>query len=224
MLTLRLSALATLAISIALVLITPNLPYLPSGYQTPMIAFEFATSIEEIRKMFSASQPDILDGMDLANKIDFAFLITYPFLLYQFGKTFPTRVSSVLWIPCVIMAIADALENRVLFGITRGIRVGISDNDLQSWLDQLHIMTHIKWASIGISFILLSGSIHKSLMNYRMAYIWSWLVPILSIASYGACFNFSGVYDELYGLWVVVMFVSLIFIAFFNSKSKLKSA
>jgi hypothetical protein len=206
------AAILTVLTSIVLMVISPtSLAYMPKGYQTPIVAFEFLKSPEELLKLFPIDDPStakVLDAMDLVNKVDFVFLVAYPSLLYFFAKQFGSKYAGIVKFICLVISLFDGLENWVLLQLTDLLRSRTVPS--QELIDRLGIFTHIKWSLIGVVFIIISPVIQNSLkssLGRLLSILVGSAIPLVTVIAYYYCYHYSLVYDEIYCGWVVIVFL-----------------
>ena len=131
----------------------------PEGYPNFIVAFEFANSLKDLSVLFSSLSPKEIKNIDTGNYIDFGYMVVYSlFLFLFFRKAYKINGSRFLLagIPLSILILAaDFYENILLLKITdtyskNGIVAG-----LQLILDQLQIVTWVKWGGLAVAFFLL---------------------------------------------------------------------
>jgi len=131
---------------------------LPNGFITPVLAFEFARTSEDVQAIFAhGSQPGtvVRAAMDRVNRLDFLYIALYGGCLLTFALTCRRRTGQRVYLLPAIMAIAimaaDVMENLQLLAITRQMGlVNIVDN-----LAALRVFTWLKWGGLAIWFLLL---------------------------------------------------------------------
>lgn len=131
-----------------------------SEYQNFIVAFEFASTPEQIHQLFEGFSADTFRNIDIGNYIDFAFMITYTLFLVLFFKK-AANTFNMKWlltgIPfSMIVLLADAMENIYLLQITGIYTPDISDAELIPVLKNLHTVTWIKWGGLALIFALYS--------------------------------------------------------------------
>ena len=132
----------------------------PEGFQSFIVAFEFARTPEQIHLLFNGFTTADFRNADIGNYLDFGFMITYSLFLFQFFKI-GTKYFKDRWlflgIPLTfIILFADISENICLLRITSIYTPEINAAELQSTLKILHVITWIKWGSLALIFALFS--------------------------------------------------------------------
>lgn len=187
----------------------PGAPGLPDGYVTPVIAFEFARTPEDVRAIFDITPADAreayIEKMDRGNRLDFAFMVVYSLFLFLFSiKCYEAKGSKILLMGAFfsVSALAgDIIENIQLLGITENLAVGT----FQGHLYLLHIFTWIKWMSICLVFAVLSlyfysGTVFSKILS---------LFGVLALAAGIAAFFMGPVMKEVLAIVVGLDFFLL---------------
>lgn len=211
--------IAVLLISTVLIGINPTKAgTLPEGFMTPIIAFEFIGSEQEVLDLFgheAGQARDVLvHKIDLGNTMDFAYMLAYASFLALFSFIC-FKESGKKWfiVPIVLSAVvlgADALENVQLLSITAKIAAG----GYSAELARLHICTWIKWGGLAaifvslIPFLWLDGIFGKIISG----------ISAVAAAAALSAFMSRGVLNEIYGLLVALVFVLLIVFSFTYKK------
>lgn len=132
----------------------------PEGYQSFIVAFEFAKTPEQIHVLFNGFTAETFRNIDIGNYIDFGFMVTYNlFLIVFFYKASITFNKKWLLagIPfSVTVLIADLIENIYLLQITGMYTPAITDSELIPVLTRLHFITWIKWGGLAVIFAIFS--------------------------------------------------------------------
>lgn len=132
----------------------------PEGFQSFIIAFEFAKTPEQIHLLFNDFTEEMIRNIDFGNYVDFGFMFTYSmFLILFFKKAAKTFKKKWLYagIPLsVIVLLADIIENIYLLKITGMYSPMVNSDELALVLQKLHIFTWIKWGGLAIIFALFS--------------------------------------------------------------------
>jgi hypothetical protein len=146
--------LGALAMTLILGLIGPReTGPLPAGFITPVMAFEFAGSADEVGKLFD---PDgSAAAMDRVNRWDFLYMTLYNAFLGAFALVAARQTGNRRF--CVAAALAplilaaDALENVQLLALTGMLDGG----DMSAPLARLRLFTWLKWGGLALYFLLL---------------------------------------------------------------------
>lgn len=142
----------------------------PEGYNSFVIAFEFAKTPEQIHTLFSDLSPDEINKINIGNYIDFGFMLTYVSFLITFvfiaSKVFAKRWLLVGIPLSVIILFADFYENILLLQITDIYTPLVRDIELKSILNILHKITWVKWGGLAVVFAVFSVKLlGKSLLT-----------------------------------------------------------
>ena len=172
--TARFFGIALLLCAIVLLVVNPKPENnLPAGFNTPIIAFEFIQSKQEILNFFKVQNPDAYEQkMLLGNYIDYLFMVLYScFLLYiavGIKKITGSKTMFLAMFFCMTMLIADAMENYQIYQLVvmRNINFDqinpITSFDLyEIHLTLLNFFTWLKWSSIACTFLLFSPFFFK---------------------------------------------------------------
>lgn len=212
------SGLLLIACSVVLMLVNPQAENnLPSGFFTPVIAFEFIRSLNEVRHFFQVKDPAAYEqAMLMGNWIDYAFMCLYSFFLLclSIGIRQLTKVNTLYLaiLLCLAMLAGDALENYEIYQIILNYKSGHIEYAL--WL--LNIFTWLKWGSIASAFLLLSPFFFSGKLFHK-------LIGLLCLSSFGlgiAAYLQHGILNEIFSLNVVLVFLLLVIFALsFKSKA-----
>jgi len=156
-----------------------NLP----GITNPMLGFELASTPAQVLGILgNPGEPvraDTVWRFDLANRIDFLFMIAYPALfvgialLLEAHGSLSGRMLVVVGTLAVLMALGDAAENRELLSLS-----GATDPAaMQPALARLHAFTSVKWYAIFVA----SGLIGVG--AWREHGWWRWCAPFFGLAA-----------------------------------------
>ncbi|MGM0621827.1 MAG: hypothetical protein ACQETJ_12325 [Bacteroidota bacterium] len=131
----------------------------PDGFPNFIVAFEFANTLQDLNLLLSSLSPMEMEKIDKGNYIDFGFMITYClFLFLFFRKAYKIHGSRFLLagIPLsIVILAADFYENIFLLKITDIYTKNGIITELQQVLNQLQIVTWIKWEGLALAFFLL---------------------------------------------------------------------
>jgi hypothetical protein len=128
---------------------------LPPGFITPVMAFEFAESADEVTAMFA---PDgSAAAMDRVNRWDFLYMALYGLFLFAFALACVWQTGRLFFaIPAalaLLIPFADALENVQLLSLTYQTTVG--GGAMAGLLARLRWFTWLKWGGLALYFVLL---------------------------------------------------------------------
>jgi hypothetical protein len=154
----------------------------PAGFQSFIIAFEFAKTPEQIHQLFKGFTPETYRNINIGNYIDFGFMCSYILFLALFfekaAKSFKKKWL-LTGIPLSLMVlISDATENVYLIQITDMYSNVATDYELISVLNKLHFITWIKWGGLSIIFALVAfKSMGKTILEYFEVVVF--IIPLL---------------------------------------------
>ncbi len=215
--------LLVIATSLVLLVILPSKgPSMAQGFVTPVIAFEFAQSTQDILGIFgetdSPERQARVRAMDLGNQLDYLYMVLYAGFLALFSlKCTSLTGKRIFQIPAglaMVALVADALENIQLFGITARLET----LDFAPQLLALHWMTWAKWGSLALAFALLAPYFFKG-EKYALTIGACGLVCLgLAILAF-----FAGApFYEMLGAGTGVMFLLTIIYCFVHKESPLE--
>jgi len=185
----QLTGLLYIILLIVLLGIFPSgAPGLPNGFKTPIVAFEFARTPEDIRAIFDITPAEAreayIEKMDRGNRLDFVFMAVYSLFLFLFSvKCHEAGRNKILLMGALfsITALAgDIIENIQLLGITENIAVGT----FQEHLHLLHFFTWIKWMSICLVFAVLSLYFYRGTVFSKILAFFGVLALAAGIAAF----------------------------------------
>jgi len=197
--------------SIVLLMIFPGRAHrLPPGFFTPIIAFEFIQTPQEVLDLFgpveSEQHQELVKAMDLGNRIDFLYLVFYNAFLFVFCWKVSMITGRKVYLlgslmACVILA-GDFLENIQLLKITSRLDSG----SFTPQLALLRIFTWQKWGGMVVAFLILLPYFLKGGILSRVIAACSVAAAVLSVLA----LTYRGIAHELFSLSVVVVFVLMI--------------
>lgn len=205
--------------SVILLIVFPSrVPKLPEGFITPIIAFEFVRTPQEVMDLFgqagSPERQELVRAFDLGNRIDFLYMVLYTAFLFVFCQRVAfTRERKVYYLGCALSAAAllgDFLENMQLLSITSRLDTGVFERQLE----MLRIFTWQKWGSIALVLLLLSPHFLQGATFSRIIGACSGVCALLGLAAY----LFPGFANELFSLSVVVVFALMISYSIFHTQ------
>jgi len=140
----------TIAYTVFLGTLFPTDAVLSEGFNTPIIAFEFAKTAEDIAFLAGNEEPAVTHRakMDAGNGYDMAYPFLYGGLLALLMLRLARNGQPLAWVGFAFaLAIipADINENLVLLEITKSMAQGGNGADL---LAGLHVATWAKWGAI----------------------------------------------------------------------------
>ena len=207
--------LLVIVMSVVLLCVFPSkAPKLPDGFFTPIIAFEFIETKAEVFQMFVAIDGNVrhamVDAMDFGNQLDYIYMCLYSLFLLLFtvkcGQVSGKKYYYIGAALAVMVLLGDAFENIQLLGITAGIDSGAFGVQLF----RLHVFTWIKWGGIAAIFLVLASWFMKGGMFSKVI----GLVGIVSFLLGVVSFVHRSIINEIFGLFVAVMFILMIIYCF----------
>lgn len=209
--------LALIAMSIALLFVFPSrLPALPDGFVTPILAFEFVRTVDDVKIIFgpesSPERQKTVRAMDLGNRLDYIYMILYAGFLAWFSRTC-ARITGrkLFYVPLCLAGLSlagDALENIQLLGITASLET----MDMELYLARLHQMTWVKWGSLALVFLFLAPYFIKGGLYSRIIAGTGVAGALLAAAA----FVHRSVLNELFGATTGILFLMTIIYCFIH--------
>ena len=151
----------------------------PEGYNSVILAFEFVSDEAELREVLSPLSLAEINGLDMLNKVDFAFMLLYGAFLLSIVIALK-KLHNHHWLKYVagmimLIVLSDFLENLQLLNLTELFRSG--DISVQGTIDQLALFTWLKWILLAV----VIGSIGYSLITAdRFKWVgYSLFIPIV---------------------------------------------
>ena len=184
------------------------------GFSTPIVAFEFAQTVEEINTLFGpASSPeraDMVRHMNQGNYLDYLYMLLYSGFLFSFALL-AVKQSGQKWVYAgavlaVLALIGDALENVQLLTITANLQSG----DFADALMRLHWFTWLKWGSLAVYFLVMASWFWENGRFGRIIATLGILTFLLALVS----FIQRGEVTEFFTLTVALMFLLIIIFCF----------
>lgn len=152
------AGISCIAIGLALVLIFPFKADLPDGFQTPIIAFEFAKTEADLSYLMGEGVVESRnrEKMDAGNRWDMFFPFAYGSFILLLLVQMIMNGKRIAWlgVPFALLVVPfDIGENIALLNITEAIR---ESGALTELLVQLQLVTWLKWGSLGAAIGVLS--------------------------------------------------------------------
>ena len=194
----------------------------PKGYQSFIIAFEFANTPEQIHQLFKGFTTDIFRNINIGNYIEYGFMVTYTLFLVLFFKKAASTFNKkwlLAGIPlAVVILFADVMENVYLFRITDIYTPSVTDAELNFVLRKLHIITWVKWGGLTCIFALFSvKSMGKKILTHIEGVVF--IIPL--ILSFWALSN-DPMGVSAFSLSIILAFFLLLFYCFWFKAKKIK--
>jgi len=198
-------------------------PSLPAGFFTPIIAFEFIESPEEVYQLFgeknSRERQDMVRAMDRGNRLDFIYMLLYSSFLFFFSiqcsREMGVKIFYLGALLALIVLAGDFMENLQLLGITSKLQGGIFNGELMA----LKIFTWQKWGGIATIFLVLVPYFVRGKLFAKIIALWGLGVFFIGAM---ACLERS-VLNEFFSLSVAIMFLLMIVYSFIVTRDLLYS-
>jgi hypothetical protein len=182
---------------------------LPAGFITPVLAFEFATTEDEVAALFApVGQPagDVVRiAMDGVNRLDFIYIALYGGCLLAFSLVCYRLTGQRVYLLAAGLAVgimaADVLENVQLLAITRELGARPIDDRLA----RLRLFTWLKWGGLALWFSIMRFYFRHTGRFGRFVGWVSVFPLLLGIAS----FTLPGLMSELFALSIGLLFLLL---------------
>ncbi len=195
-------------------------PKLPDGFFTPILAFEFAISRQEVENLFGEPQSEyresMVAAMDLGNRLDYAYMILYSSFLFGFSITCArlnrNRRYYFAALVSILVLIGDAMENVQLFGITRKLAEGEFEMELQL----LFYFTWLKWGGLALIFLILLPYFFNGSLTAKLIALIGLTTVVLGILA----FINRSILNEMYAISVGAMFLVMIIYALTHKHRK----
>ena len=210
--------IGVIVVSLVLMAINPQeAPKMPDGFSTPILAFEFAQSEQEVVDLFGsdpAVKAELVRAFDLGSWVDFGYMLLYAGFLFLFAvQVVGVDGRSLFYLAAVlaiIIFLGDLLENVQLLGMTAAL-----EGEYGRQLTLLPIFTWIKWGGLAIYFLLLTPFFFTQNLFAR-------LIGILAIITFtlgGIAFLNRSAFNEYYAKAVAGMFVLMIVYSFITKRN-----
>lgn len=191
----------------------------PEGFKSFILAFEFAQTPAETNSLFMNLSEETIKNINTGIYIDYGFMVVYSlFLILFFFKS--SQISNAKWllggIPLtIVIFFGDFFENIFLLKITHFYSSGLINTEIESVLQDLHIITWIKWEGLAIAFLMISFYLFKGKWLSKIGAAFCILPFVLSFIA----LNNSPFILSLFTLSVSIGFGVLIFYSFLFQKS-----
>lgn len=216
--------IAMLVMSVILLFVyPPRAPWLPKGFTSPIIAFEFIRTPKEAAQLFgnsnSAEHALMINRMNRGNWLDFLYMVLYSSFLGLFALKCAQETNSSLYYGGVglagLMLVGDFLENLQLFGIT----AKFTSTDIGRKLAYLHLFTWLKWGSLALFFLVLFPYFLKGNRFAKIIGVCGLFPAITGIVAY----MHRSVWNELLMYSIALMFMLLIIYGFLHHSQSQRS-
>lgn len=193
---------------------------LAEGFFTPIVAFEFAESAQDVNLIFLDRSSQIITGaveaVTFGTYLDFIFMTLYGLFLVTFSLICValTKKSFYYWaaVLAVLALLFDLIENLQLLKIMDQLGTGSMVGELR----YLHLFTWLKWGALALIFLMLIPFFRKSGAFGRVLAV---LAPIPLVLGFLAYFV-PGLLNELFALSISVMFLLTILFSFIHTRER----
>lgn len=203
--------LGVIALSLATLAVFPSSsPGQIAGIRSPIIAFEFAQTVEEVETLFGpADSPEraaMVAAMDRGNWLDFLYMLLYSAFLASFAIQ-AARQTGKRWLyggaALALLALTgDILENIQLLAITAKLDSGAFTVELA----RLYWFTWLKWGSLALYFVWVGVGLWDNGRFPALITLTAALTLLLGLLS----FIRRGPTTEPFTLGIVLLFLLLI--------------
>lgn len=158
------AGVATIGLALVMLGVFPAKADLAGGFRTPIIAFEFARSEEDLDFLAGDSETARANrvAMDAGHRYDMFFPLAYGSMLALLALRLARRGESVAWLGVAFALVtipADIHENLVLLDITAAFDGG---GPAEGLLPLLYSATWLKWWAIAAAMAAIAGALlHK---------------------------------------------------------------
>ncbi len=182
---LRIAGTAVLVLFAVLTAVGPSAPVRENtpGFTNPVAAFELASRPEHVFGIIgrpgSAERGTVAFRVRAATWIDFLFLLSYPFvyvgiaLLLEAHGLAPRWLVGTLLGLAAVMALGDALENREMLALMRGV----DPVAMEPGLARLRVFTLAKWHALFGASALVAAAV------WREQGWWRWSAVPFALAA-----------------------------------------
>lgn len=186
--------------------------WLPSGFKTPILALEFASSNDEIAKMLESFSPELIKGLRLSTQIDMLFLIIYNlFLVLVINGIYRIiGLQQYKWLSLLplLVLLADAMENIQLLYALDSMKVNILVLKISTW---------VKWLGLSVAFIAIGRFLITTDRYYdRILALSAFATLPLGI---WAMFSHSGI-NEVFAMLFYLLFPMTVIYTWFSGIKK----
>ena len=147
--------LAVFIVSIVLQFLFPTeAAWMPDGISSPIVAFEFLQTSEEVKAFFGPSSSERtkwLNEMIIGHQVDYLYLVLYGLFLAAWGRLAVEETAKkgfyLIVVLAVVASFSDMIENWQLVTIVEQIE----QSDFSKELRLLYIFTWLKWGSLALA-------------------------------------------------------------------------
>ena len=192
---------------------------LADGFFTPIIAFEFASNVQDLNLIFYDTNSQLLQtavtAITFGTRLDFLFMVLYGAFLFTFSLTCASLTSNRLFYLTAVLAVLaplfDLLENLQLLAIMQQLGSG----NFIAQLGYLRLFTWLKWGALTVIFLLLIPFFQKAGVFGRFLVMFAALSFVLGVLA----FFKPGLLNELFALSISAMILLMILFSFVYRES-----
>ncbi|MCA9075003.1 MAG: hypothetical protein KDA93_08225 [Planctomycetaceae bacterium] len=173
------------------------------GYGPPVLAFEFATTADDLAKVFGTEDDPARDArvtaMDHGNWWDYAFMLAYGLYLWTFFRAVRLTSGRRAWLLFgwfgILAAVCDGIENAILLGLTADLATAPHLDwlpypvwtkffllMLTSLAAGYYLVTHRHWFWTTLGLLTICGSLTVLLARWSPADLAHLITPGITIA------------------------------------------
>jgi hypothetical protein len=213
--------LLVIVMSVVLMTVFPNkAPSMMEGFFTPIIAFEFVQTPQEVFQLFgstdSVDRQKLIAEMDLGNRLDYIYMCLYALFLLLFSLNVVKVTGKKGYYAGPVLALVvlarDDLQNVQLLGITSKL----ASQDFENELCRLHYFTWLKWGGIAAIFLVLFPYFIRGRAYSKIIAIMAVVSLVLAVLS----FIHRSVLNEIFAFSVAMMFILMIIYCFAHKDKK----
>ncbi|MGK5092883.1 hypothetical protein WDW89_12810 [Deltaproteobacteria bacterium TL4] len=202
-------------VSLALIAVFPvQVPWMMDGFVTPIVAFEFVETPQEIYQMFQTEHIEeqlvLFKGMESGLYIDFLYAWIYAGFLVVFAFLCQKETGGKLFFMGMLISIfaaaTDNFENYYMLRILSKFHTANLEQDL----GMLHLFTWLKWGSLTVVFLSLLPHFFQGNRYAKLIGMTGGLAFLLALFAF---FHRSWL-NELLSLTIVITFVLMIIYCF----------
>jgi len=191
---------------------------MPDGFYTPIIAFEFVQTRQEVIQLFDwadkAQHQQMIEKMDLGNQLDYFYMLAYSSFLFLFSTRCAKLTGQKIYylgaVIAIIVLFSDAIENQQLLSMTT--KLGEANMDKELFL--LNLFTWFKWGGITLILVLLSRYFLTGQRFSKTIALFGLVNLILAIVA----FLTRSFFTEIYAISVAINFILMIIYCFWFRK------
>lgn len=186
-----------------------SVAWLPEGFSSPILAFEFLQTNREVLQFFGPASPERdawVTGMNRGHQVDYLYLVVYGLFLASWGLLGFRKTGNKLFygiiVLAVVAALSDLMENLQLVNIASNLDAGTFETPLK----RLFLFTWLKWGSLAFALAGISVYLFKTGFAGKIYMVVSLATLVLGVIAFINRSAFTGYFT----LGITVQFVFLI--------------